>query len=303
MTRRLSGQKGIAKIPQLPIKTEGFVIYSKLNLVSNENTSDKLGHYLEDEMRSKKYFLAVCVVMVSVFITGCGFTVTYGMDIRGRIQGSGNIVVEDRIVRNFDRVTLVGTGEVEITQGEEEAVTVEADDNFMRYIRTEVKNGTLTLGYTKEAGNLKLRPSRPIVFSLTLEDLDEVKILGAGNFTTGSLDTDQLEIRILGSGSVSIAELNADFVEVQILGSGDVDLTGEVDKQVVVISGSGNIDTSELRSRRAEVSIPGSGNAEVWAVEWLEARVFGSGEIRYLGNPEVDVNLLGSGAVSRSNGR
>jgi hypothetical protein len=257
-------------------------------------------HDLEDEMRSKRFFLAVCVVLVAVSISGCGFTISYGMDIRGRLQGSGNVVLENRIVRRFDRVSLMGSGEVEITQGDEEALTVEADDNFMRYIRTEVKNGTLILGYTKEAGNLKLRPSRPIVFSLTFEELDEIEILGSGNVTSEGIDTDRFEIKIAGSGEVSIEELYADFVEVRILGSGDVDLTGEVDKQVVVISGSGYCDTSELRSRRAEVSIPGSGNAEVWAVETLEARIFGSGEVGYFGNPELEVNLLGSGAVSRS---
>jgi hypothetical protein len=241
--------------------------------------------------------------MVVVLITGCGFTITYGAAIRGSIQGSGKIVVENRSVRDFDRVNLVGSGEVEITQGEEEALTVEADDNFMRYIRTEVKNGTLILGFTKEAGSLKLRPSRPIVFELSLEQLSEVEILGSGNITSEEINADRFEIKIAGSGAVSIAELNADFLEVQILGSGDVELGGKVEEQTVVISGSGNCNTAELRSYKAEISIPGSGNADVWATENLEVRIFGSGNVGYYGNPEVDINIGGSGDVSRRGDR
>ena len=44
------------------------------------------------------------------------------------VRGSGNVVTEEREVSGFERVALSGVGQVIVTQGEEEALTVETDD-------------------------------------------------------------------------------------------------------------------------------------------------------------------------------
>ncbi|OGO16907.1 MAG: hypothetical protein A2Z14_01960 [Chloroflexi bacterium RBG_16_48_8] len=54
------------------------------------------------------------------------------------IQGSRNIITEARDVGGFNRIELEGMGKVILTQGEEESLTIEADDNLMEYITTEV---------------------------------------------------------------------------------------------------------------------------------------------------------------------
>ena len=53
------------------------------------------------------------------------------------VRGSGNVVTQERQVSGFDSVALSGVGEVFITQGDKESLTVETDDNLMRYIQTE----------------------------------------------------------------------------------------------------------------------------------------------------------------------
>jgi len=47
----------------------------------------------------------------------------------------------------------------------------ETDDNLMQYIKTEVKNGTLILGFTDEVKNKSIRPSERIVFNQSLEEV------------------------------------------------------------------------------------------------------------------------------------
>ena len=53
--------------------------------------------------------------------------------------GSGNVVKEERKVSSFNAIEVSGAFDVELVQGTAIAVTVEADDNLMDLIRTEVR--------------------------------------------------------------------------------------------------------------------------------------------------------------------
>lgn len=61
-------------------------------------------------------------------------------------RGSGNLITEEREVSDFDRVELASDGELMLTQGGSESLIIEAEDNVMSYITSEVRGGTLVLG-------------------------------------------------------------------------------------------------------------------------------------------------------------
>src|SRR5690242_12646963 len=54
------------------------------------------------------------------------------------VHGSGNVVTEARPVSGFDRVSVSGAGQLKVTQGDAESLTIETDDNLLPYIRSEV---------------------------------------------------------------------------------------------------------------------------------------------------------------------
>ncbi len=214
----------------------------------------------------------------------------------GTVRGSRNLITESRNVSNFDRVSLSGSGEVLITQGGEESLTVETDDNIMQYVTTEVRSGTLYLGFDTER-NKSISPSR-LRFTLGVDDLVGLNISGSGDMTAASLDTDRLDVKVGGSGDVRIDSLATGAVDVQISGSGEIELAGEADGQDITISGSGEVRTGDLQSETVEVRISGSGDATVWATESLDARITGSGSVRYYGSPTVNSSGSGSGKIS-----
>src|SRR5512146_347376 len=79
------------------------------------------------------------------------------------INGSGKPASESRPVSSFSRVSLRGTGELILSQGNEEALTVEADDNILPYIKTEVRGDELIL-QTKEG--VSINPRTTIRYTL-----------------------------------------------------------------------------------------------------------------------------------------
>jgi hypothetical protein len=74
------------------------------------------------------------------------------------IQGDGDIIEERRPVSDSTCLALTGSGEVFIRQGESESLTIEADKNIMDYIKVEVHDGTLVLGFNEDARNKNIRP-------------------------------------------------------------------------------------------------------------------------------------------------
>ena len=85
----------------------------------------------------RKRILMVLLLLGTIFVvTACGATI---------IKGSGNLITETRQVSNFDSIDLSGSGEVIVTQGGSESLTIETDDNVMEHVKAEVQSIQATL--------------------------------------------------------------------------------------------------------------------------------------------------------------
>ncbi len=212
------------------------------------------------------------------------------------IKGSGNVVTADRDVSDFDSVALLGFGRVIITQGDEEALTVETDDNLMQYIETKVRGGTLELGFTED--DLLLNPSDSIIFRLSLVDLTALDASGAGLFEIDELDTDRLEVTLNGAGDIKIDSLSATDLVVTVNGAGQVELAGQVKTQEITLSGLGNYVATDLESQTATVRVPGAGSVGIWVLDTLDVTISGAGSVEYFGSPDVTQDISGVGSVT-----
>jgi hypothetical protein len=211
------------------------------------------------------------------------------------IEGSGDLITETRKVSNFDRIDLSGSGEVIVTQGGSESLTIETDDNVMEHVKAEVEDGTLHLGF--ESGIRIISPSR-LVFAVGVDDLNSLSISGSGDVESDRIETDRLEAEVTGSGDIMIADLMAVEVMAEISGSGEIHLAGDADAQNVSISGSGQYRAGDLCSESVEVTISGSGDATVCAAETLVSDISGSGSVAYYGSPSINSSGSGSGKIN-----
>jgi hypothetical protein len=214
------------------------------------------------------------------------------------IEGSGNIITEERAVSDFTSISILGSGDLIITQGEQCALTVETDDNLMPFVKTEVQGGTLELGFTSAARTKNLQTSRGFVYYATVRQLEGITIGGSGRVFGEDLEGEGLVIKLSGSGEVRIINLVASDLTVQIIGSGDVELSGEAARQSYLIGGSGTIRAGDFRGETVVVTIPGSGSVTVWATESLEVNMAGSGSVGYYGSANVTHSILGTGNLS-----
>ncbi len=233
--------------------------------------------------------------LVAVMLSGC--EIGDAVFNSEHIRGSGRVVQEKRDVRGFNQVRLSGVGNLEIQQGNhEESLTVEADDNIMPRIRTDVEDGTLVIGLEPR---VSVSPTAAIRYQLTVRELSALGVSGSGDIHSASLRGQAFGVHVSGSGKIMLDELTATTLTADISGSGTVEMSGKVDSQNIHISGSGDYDCGRLQSDSTEVTVSGSGDSRVWADKNLGVHVSGSGNVEYYGNPQVSKRVSGSGGVRK----
>jgi len=239
--------------------------------------------------------ILAAAVLAASSLACCGSVIDLPSFLPSRtVRGSGNLTEETRAARDFDRVALSGIGTLTIEQGEEEGLRIEAEDNLMPYVETEVVGRQLTIGIQPRAN---LRPTKPIRYSLSVRDLERIEVSGSGDVRAADLQASDLTIVISGAGDADLPGLSADRLTVRLSGAGDLTVTGQVDDQVVHIDGAGTYTARDLASQVAEVDVSGSGSATVRVSERLETTVSGSGSVRYIGDPVVEESVSGAGSV------
>lgn len=214
-----------------------------------------------------------------------------------RVEGNGQVVTQTREVAAFDELNSHGSFNIVVTDGNDHAVKVEAEENLQQYVIVEVRDGKL---HIRNKPNVNFHAKKDITVHVTAPSLKGVKLSGSGNVkSTNTLNgSPNFEIKSSGSGNVTLS-VEATSLIADISGSGNMTLNGKTKELDSKIAGSGNIRAKGLQSDITSIKISGSGNAEVVANEKLSSKIAGSGEVRYWGNASVDSKVAGSGSIKR----
>lgn len=237
----------------------------------------------------KKVLIPLFLLMAFVF-GACGVNVNIDWE-----RGSGNVITDTRDVSGFDRVNLSGIGDMVLEQGDSEQLEIEAEDNVIDHITTEVRDGTLYIGFDED----HIIPTETIRFNLTMRDIHGLETSGVSNIQTEKINTDELEIDLSGTGNINIDDLSAERLDIGVSGAGNFTAEGKVDEQKIKLSGAGNYDGEDLESQNTEVTISGLGKVTVWATERLDVTISGTGNVDYYGNPEVTQQISGLGQLDQ----
>ncbi len=214
-----------------------------------------------------------------------------------KVTANGKIVTKTRSVETFDKIAVSGSFDVVLKKGKEGDISIEASENIIEIIETEVKKNVLKINFKK---GFRITNAKKILITVSYKDISSVILSGSGSISSeDTIDGDELNLVISGSGDMDFNVSTKNLKSV-ISGSADVKLKGSTGELKVVISGSGDIKASELKSERVNVVISGSGDADVYASKEISGVVSGSGDVSYYGNPDsVNVKSNGSGSVKK----
>ncbi len=108
-------------------------------------------------------YLLVFMLFVGLFVVGKN-SFHFGMGIRGK----GPVKTESRNVSGFHAIDLNVSAEVEVKISDNYFVEVEAQENLLPILKTEVENGTLKIYFDENVSYSKDSHSRQLAFSTHL---------------------------------------------------------------------------------------------------------------------------------------
>ncbi|MDF4204658.1 DUF2807 domain-containing protein [Maribacter sp. SA7] len=216
------------------------------------------------------------------------------------IKGNGNNITIERNTGDYDGVAVSGWFDVDLVSGNEGEITLKGEENLLEYIITEVKDGKLVIK-TEKGVNLKSSNWKSgIHITVPVESISHVAMSGSGDIVGKTkIKADKFSTAMSGSGDITL-DIDSNSISTSMSGSGNIALSGATKDFEATISGSGDIEAFDLEADNVEATVSGSADIEVTAKKSIKARVSGSGDISYRGNPEkINTKTSGSGNISK----
>jgi hypothetical protein len=232
----------------------------------------------------------ITIAIAILSISAC----THGQ-IRNTVYGNKNVVTKERQAGSFTGIKVSTGIDVFLKQGNNEAISVEADENLQEYILTEIRDDVLNV-YTE--ANIRSAERKRVY--VTMKEVKSITTTSAGDVIgETAVKTDRLDLSASSAGDIKL-EVTAKEIEVDLSSSGDMTLSGEADVLKADLSSAGDLHAYDLNVREADVSVSSAGNADVNVSEKITARASSAGDINYQGNPKyVDAHSSSAGGIHK----
>jgi hypothetical protein len=212
--------------------------------------------------------------------------------------------IEVRQVSGFDWVNVRYYGEVVLEQCDQEGLVIEADEELLPRITSEVVDGKLNLGFDMqwwewltEWMKLSSLTDKKIHYTISMRNIRGLSLSGAVSLSAAQIKAEDCAISISGSSNVKIGHFEGMGLANTISGSGNIELAGSAQRHTLHVSGSGTIKAADFMTQEADIHISGSAKALVKVAQILNVHISGAGDVQYLGQPQVRQHISGVGRV------
>lgn len=234
--------------------------------------------------------IAIALIM-SLFASSCMFDANFG---EGK-KGNGQVVEDSReITEEFTEVYASEGLDVFVTQDDEFKIVVEADENVIDLIGTDINDGRLKIHCIQNIGRAtkNIYVSLPDVTSLRSSsgaDLEVQNVLEVDHLTLDASSGSDIELDVIAQ------EINASTSS-----GADIKVTGTTDVLHADASSGSDIRASNLKAKTCNADASSGADIDVNVSETLVADASSGADISYIGDPNVKKNKSVSGSVHKN---
>jgi len=209
------------------------------------------------------------------------------------LRGNGQVTSDERDLPKFRGIIAKGSFELFISQGEQQKVIIEADQNLHNLFIANVRNEMLDLqivGEVKKAKSLKVY--------VTLENLNYLLAIGAVDVKTDTtFKTEEISIFLSGVSGVKL-NIDTKFVDIEIADGAYAYLQGKTERIDIHVTDEAELNAFNLQAKKCNAKISGYSDAKINVLDEMKLRVTGAGNLYYKGNPIITDRIFsGSGFI------
>lgn len=237
-----------------------------------------------------KKMMIINLLISFLLVTG----VTNAENLSEDIRGNGKIVKEERKVGNFKGISVGGAFDVYLKRGNQITLSVEADENLLPVIKTEVRGDILKITTTEG-----IRNSSKLDIYITMPELEKLDVSGACEIKgEGRFNMKELEVDASGACEIKL-EIDVDYLEMNISGASEVDLSGKAVNSEIELSGASELSAFELVMEICDIEASGASSADIYVNNELEVDASGASDIDYKGDAYSKADVSGAASLQK----
>lgn len=232
----------------------------------------------------------IITLLLALFMSSCAFDMSFGDGKRG----NGEIAEDQReVTEEFTVVSAQEGLDVYVTQADDYEILVEADENVIELIGTDIRDGRLKVHTYENIGRAtkKIYISMPSITGLHTSS-------GADLITKSTIETDKIDLSA-SSGSDLKVMLDADEVDAKTSSGADIKLSGSANLFYADASSGSDIKAREFEVKRCVADASSGADIRVNVSEKLTAEASSGADISYTGEASVTKKKSVSGSVHK----
>jgi len=229
-------------------------------------------------------------LIVALFFSSCAFDINFG----DGEKGNGVVIEESRDVsEDFTAVEASEGLDVYVTQGPVASIDVEADENIMELIATDIRNGVLRIHSLENIGRAtkNIYVTLPEVTALSTSS-------GADLWSKDVIKATKLDLDA-SSGSDLHVEAIAEEISADASSGADIKVSGTTDRLYADASSGADVNAKGLLSKTCYADASSGADISVNVSESLTADASSGADISYTGDAKVRKNKSVSGSVHK----
>jgi hypothetical protein len=239
--------------------------------------------------------LVKLTVLIITFLVLLFTTTSCNIDYITGIKGNQNVVSEDRTISSdFEEIKVQQGITVYLTQGNSTKISVEADENIIDLLITEVKDNELKIYFEKNVYRAKARN----VF-LTTNSINAIRTSsGAQLKSENTLQSNSLDLDASSGSSINITATTEEIRSESSSGA-DIKIKGKTHDFSASSSSGSSIHADDLACVNAVANASSGANIDLNVSGKLTAKASSGGNIDFKGSPsEIDKRTSSGGSVS-----
>jgi len=202
------------------------------------------------------------------------------------IEGNGKTITREVPVTSFDGLKASGIYELKLSQGNQESVKIEADENLQEYFNVHNEGSKLVIDM-KKLENKNIKSKNKMRVFVSFKKLKEMELGMVGNVASEEqLTFDDIDMSNKSVGNVDL-KFTAKKLALKNTSVGNVKLSGKADDAVVKNSGVGSLQAGSFVVQTMNIENTGVGSAEVNAEKNLKVKDSFLGSVKNKGKAPV----------------
>lgn len=241
----------------------------------------------ENFKRMKYFFQAFTSFLLLILLaTSCIF-------IGPSIKGNGDVVREIRDVDDFSSVKVSHGLEVHLVPDKSGFVVVEADNNLLQTIETEVSGNELKI-YTKD--QIRLAESKKVF--VHYQQIDRIRSSSGSFVYTDEILQSKSLILTASSGSHQKIAINTSRLNTKCSSGAHISIEGKSQEATFKASSGSHIKAKNLITDKSNADVSSGGHITFTVLEQLDGEASSGGHIYYYGKPkETYINKSSGGQI------